>query len=71
MRRRAVISIARFAAASSGLVVVSPRTAVIPFTPTTARSTVNVVSRRLVQESTAVVVRPRIVPGRVMTRTFS
>ncbi len=66
IRRRAASSIARLAAASSGLVVVRPWLAVRPLTPTMARSALTCLSRRLVHVSTAAEVRPRIVPGSVM-----
>ncbi len=71
IRRRADSSMARLVAASSGLVVVKPCVGVRPLTPIIARSTVNVLSRRLVQASTAADVSPLIVPGRVKTRRLS
>ena len=62
IRRRAESNIARLVAASSGLVVVSPCVGVMPLTPMIARSTVKVLSRRLVQASTAAESGPRSSP---------
>ena len=70
IRRRADSSIARFAAASSGLVVVSPAAAVSPLTPMIARSTDQGAQPLLVAASTAAEVRPRIIPGSVITVSF-
>ena len=63
IRRLAASSMARLVAASSGFVVVKPCVGVMPLTPMIARSTVKVLSRRLVQASTAAEVKPLIVPA--------